>query len=140
MSNSEQKYIQCVCGRVIKDASEYKVLYLKKEQRELDILCPNDTCYLRELGFIKFDVIEDKPKITRASFYSPFVTWNIARLGKEQATKLLRQHLQDLIKKYVDWNKIIEETKKQEAREEEFRRRAAASEEVISENVSEGGE
>ena len=53
---------------------------------------------------------------------------------------MLRQHLQDLIKKYVDWNKIIEETKKQEAREEEFRRRAAASEEVVSESVSEGGE
>lgn len=120
MPNSEE-YIQCVCGRIIKDASEYKVLYLKKEQRELDILCPNDTCYLRELGFIKFEMIGEKPKITKASFYSPFVTWNVARLGKEKASKLLKQHLQDLIRKCVDWNKIIEETKKQEAREEQWK-------------------
>lgn len=114
---SEENLIQCVCGRIIKDPSEYKVIFIKKENREIDILCPNDTCYLRELGFITFNVKGGKPKITKATFYSPFVTWNIARLGKEKAMKLLKQHLQSLIKMHIDWPKIVEEVKKQEARE-----------------------
>ncbi|RLE86956.1 MAG: hypothetical protein DRJ67_05995 [Thermoprotei archaeon] len=120
--SEEQEYIQCVCGRLIKDPSEYKVVYIKKENRELDILCPNDTCYLRELGFIQFRLEGDKPRITKATFYSPFVTWNVARLGKDKATQLLKQHLQALIRRCIDWNKIVEETKKQIERE-----RAAAA-------------
>jgi len=114
---SEEGTIQCVCGRTIKDASEYKVMFIKKENRELDILCPNDTCYLRELGFIQFKLEDDKPRVTKASFYSPFVTWNVARLGKDRATQLLKQHLQDIIKRYVNWDRIVEETKKQIERE-----------------------
>lgn len=114
---SENEYVQCVCGRVIKDPSEYKVIYIKKENREIDILCPNDTCYLRELGFILFTLSEDKPKIIRATFYSPFVTWNVARVGKDRAMEMLRLHMQALIRRYVDWGKIVEETKKQIERE-----------------------
>ncbi|MEM1508751.1 MAG: hypothetical protein QW291_06315 [Thermofilaceae archaeon] len=111
-------FIQCVCGRIIKDPSEYKVIFIKKENREIDILCPNDTCYLRELGFILFELEEnDKPKITKASFYSPFVTWNVARLGKEKAMDFLKQHLQTITKRIIDWKKIVEETKKQIERE-----------------------
>lgn len=111
-------YIQCVCGRVIKDPSEYKVIFIKKENREIDVLCPNDTCYLRELGFIQFELEEDdKPKITKASFYSPFVTWNVARLGRERAMELLKQHLQTITRRLIDWRKIVEETKKQIERE-----------------------
>ena len=121
------EYVQCVCGRIIKDPSEYKVVYIKKENREIDILCPNDTCYLRELGFIQFTLEGDKPKILKATFYSPFVTWNVARLGKEKANELLRQHLQTLIKRHVDWNKIVEETKKQIEREKAAAAAAAAS-------------
>jgi len=114
---SEAEYVQCVCGRVIKDPSEYKVMYIKKENREIDILCPNDTCYLRELGFIQFELEDDKPKIVKATFYSPFVTWNVARLGRERANELLRQHLQQIIRRHIDWRKIVEETKKQIERE-----------------------
>ena len=128
MSEGGKEYIQCVCGRSIRDASEYKVVYIKKENRELDILCPNDTCYLRELGFVQFKLEGDKPKITKASFYSPFVTWNVARLGKDRATKLLKQHLQDIVRKYVNWDRIVEETKKQIERE-----KARAAEETASE-------
>lgn len=115
--SDESGQIQCVCGRLIKEPSEYKVVYIKKENREIDILCPNDTCYLRELGFIQFTLEDEKPKILKATFYSPFVTWNTARLGKERATELLRVHLQQLIRRNVDWNKIVEETKKQIERE-----------------------
>lgn len=125
--SEEGVYIQCVCGRIIKDPSEYKVVYIKKENRELDILCPNDTCYLRELGFIQFTLEGDKPKITKATFYSPFVTWNVARLGRERANELLKQHLQLLVKRHIDWNKIVEETKKQIEREKAAAAAASSS-------------
>jgi len=109
----EKPKIQCVCGRIIESAADYKLLYLKKEQNEIDILCPNDVCYLRELGFIKFKIDENgNPKASSASFYPPFVTWNVSRLGKEVAMKLLKEHLRDLVTKFVDWDKIREDIKK----------------------------
>ncbi|MCD6369598.1 MAG: hypothetical protein J7L38_07375 [Thermoproteales archaeon] len=124
MTNGSEGKVQCPCGRTINDASDYKLLYLKKEQYEIDILCPNDTCFLRELGFIKFAVEDNNLKILKASFYPPFVTWNVARLGKEKATQMLKQHLRDIINNQIDWAKIREGAKKV-AEEEESR---AASE------------
>jgi len=112
---STEEHIQCPCGRVIKSASEYKTLYLKKEVYEIDIICPNDTCYLRELGYIKFRIGEDnKIKITYAAFYPPFVTWNAARLGKEKANTMLKEHLRDLVKNYIDWDKVKRVTEEAE--------------------------
>jgi len=111
--SESQNYIQCPCGRVIKDPSEYKLLYLKKEQNEVDILCPNDTCYLRELGFVKFRVDENgEIRLEKASFYPPFVTWNVARMGREKATKTLREHLRWIYSKGIDWEKIKVDIKK----------------------------
>jgi len=111
--SESQNYIQCPCGRVIKDPSEYKLLYLKKEQNEVDILCPNDTCYLRELGFVKFKVDENgEIRLEKASFYPPFVTWNVARMGREKATKTLREHLKWIYSKGIDWEKIKVDIKK----------------------------
>ena len=132
----EQGYIQCVCGRIIKDPSEYKLVFLKKEQREIDILCPNDTCYLRELGFVQFIFEGDKHKIIKATFYSPFVTWNTARLGKEKALKLLKEQLKTIVKERIDWNKMREEVRKQEERERALRE-AVASEATASEESGE---
>ncbi|RLE82629.1 MAG: hypothetical protein DRJ51_00655 [Thermoprotei archaeon] len=106
-----EEKIQCPCGRTINDASEYKLLFLKKEMYEIDLLCPNDTCFLRELGFVKFRVEDDNIKIEKASFYPPFVTWNVARLGKEKAMTLLKQHLRDIVNKQIDWSKIKESVK-----------------------------
>jgi len=104
MSETNEK-IQCPCGRVIEDPEEYKVLYLKHELKEIDILCPNDSCYLRELGYIKFDVEGDKAKFLEASFYPPFVTWNAGRLGFENAEKVLKSHLKKIAKR-VDWKRL----------------------------------
>ncbi|NHV06777.1 MAG: hypothetical protein HA495_05500 [Thaumarchaeota archaeon] len=99
--------VQCPCGRYIENASEFKLLFLKKEQNEIDILCPNENCYIRELGYIKFEVKEGKPKFKEASFYPPFVTWNVTQLGKEEAQKQLKQMLKDLVTKYVDWDRLV---------------------------------
>ncbi|MHA2363079.1 MAG: hypothetical protein ACXAC7_03915 [Candidatus Hodarchaeales archaeon] len=104
MSNTE---IQCPCGQIINDYTQYHTLFLKKDQNEVDILCPNEYCYLRELGFLKFE-IDDSGEITfeKGRFYSPFVTWNATRLNEETTIKMLKQHLIDITEKHVHWKKI----------------------------------
>jgi len=103
--------VQCPCGRQINGASEFKLLFLKKELNEIDVLCPNETCYLRELGFIKFDIVDGKPKFREASFYPPFVTWNKSQLGEEETEKSLRKMLKDIVTKYIDWRVLLSEAK-----------------------------
>jgi len=106
--------VQCPCGREIGEAGEFKLLFLKKELNEIDILCPNETCYLRELGFIKFDVENDRAKFREASFYPPFVTWNKSQLGEQEAEQSLRTMLKELVTKYIDWKSLLEEAKGRE--------------------------
>ena len=110
MSESSES-VQCPCGRVVEDPEEYKVLFLKRELKEIDILCPNDSCYLRELGYIRFDVKEGEAKFKEASFYPPFVTWNAGRVGSEDADKLLKSHLKKVAKR-VDWERLGKQEKK----------------------------
>ncbi|MHA1976034.1 MAG: hypothetical protein ACW98F_05625 [Candidatus Hodarchaeales archaeon] len=103
--------IQCPCGREIKDTAEYKLLFLKKEMNEIDILCPNDSCYLRELGFIIFKKIDEDDKkqikFDRAEFYVPFVTWNATRLSEKQAEITLKEQLTDIVKNKIDWKSLV---------------------------------
>jgi hypothetical protein len=100
--------VQCPCGRVIENPEEYKIMYLKRELQEIDILCPNDSCYLRELGYIKFDIKAGKAKFKEASFYPPFVTWNSGRMGPENAETQLKNHLKTIAKK-IDWARISQQ-------------------------------
>ncbi len=95
----------CPCGRSIEDASEFKLLYLKKELNEIDILCPNDNCYLREVGYIKFEIVDGKPKFKEASFYPPFVTWNASQMGRDAALAELKATLKKLVER-IDWSMI----------------------------------
>ncbi|MBO3797407.1 MAG: hypothetical protein QXO47_08545 [Thermoproteota archaeon] len=95
----------CPCGRSIEDASEFKLLYLKKELNEIDILCPNDNCYLREVGYIKFEIVDGKPKFKEASFYPPFVTWNASQMGRDAAIAELKATLKKLVER-IDWTMI----------------------------------
>ncbi len=108
---SEVDTIQCPCGREILDTAEYKLLFLKKEMNEIDILCPNDSCYLRELGFILFKKVEDQGKkqikFDRAEFYVPFVTWNATRLTEKQAEISLKAQLTDIVKNKIDWKTLV---------------------------------
>jgi len=105
--------VQCPCGRKISEASEFHLLFLKKELNEIDVLCPNDSCYLRELGYVRFDVVENKAKFKEASFYPPFVTWNSSQLGKDEAQDALKGLLKDIVRKQINWSKIS--TEKSEA-------------------------
>jgi hypothetical protein len=102
--------IQCPCGREIENPEDYKVLYLKRELQEIDILCPNDSCYLRELGYVKFESKEGKAKFKEASFYPPFVTWNSGRIGNEDSDRLLKDHLKKIANR-IDWERLIQSKK-----------------------------
>jgi hypothetical protein len=104
--------LQCPCGRIITNPQEFKLLFLKMEMKEIDILCPNDSCYLRELGYIKFDIKDGAPVFKEAMFYPPFVTWNNSRLGSEVAMKLMKEHLKVIVTKVVDWKRIKENIEK----------------------------
>ncbi len=101
--------IQCPCGTPINSPGDYRIIFLKKDLNEIDILCSNPDCYLKELGFIRF--ISDNEKglfLERAKFYGPYVTWNATQLGKENAIKILRNHLMSVVRNEIDWQWILE--------------------------------
>ena len=100
--------IQCPCGAIIKDPKGYKLIFLRRGAMEVDILCPNDACYLKELGYIKFELNNGKPKFKKAEFYPPFVTWNTGRLGYEKTLKILKEHLRKIVTEIIDWDKLKE--------------------------------
>jgi hypothetical protein len=105
MSNEES--IQCPCGTIIRDPKQYKIVFIRKEALEIDILCPNDLCYLKELGYVKFEVNDDNSiKLIKAEFNTPFVTWNSSRIGYEKTSEELKKHLRKIVLELIDWDKI----------------------------------
>jgi len=109
---SDEKTLQCPCGKEYGSPEEYKIVFIKKDQCEIDILCANPACHLKELGYIKFKVDRGNNKVfvETAAFYPPYVTWNATRLGREDALKLLESHLRYIIEKRIDWKKIAEDS------------------------------
>lgn len=99
--------IECPCGTVINEPSEYRLLFLKKNLKEIDLLCPNPECYLKELGFVRFHIKEShKLALDLAKFHAPFVTWNATQIGQENAVNELKAHLSSLISNKIDWKWI----------------------------------
>ncbi|MFQ1020747.1 hypothetical protein [Tardisphaera saccharovorans] len=144
-SHESSDVVQCVCGTYIRSAADYGLVFLKKDQMEIDIICPNPDCYLHELGFIKFKVENNKPELVDARFYSPFCTWNASRMGKETMEKKLREHLIWLVEEGVDWKGVMSSLKKYEdekakAELERQKGRAAREGTAPEEVVKKGGE
>lgn len=110
-SKEQEDFLQCPCGKTYRSPDEYKIVFVKKDQCEIDILCANPACHLKELGYIKFKVDKEKKKIhvEVASFYSPYVTWNATRLGREKARRLLEKHLRYIVERRIDWKRIAED-------------------------------
>jgi len=121
-SQVDAETVQCVCGTYIKSPADYGLVFLKKDQMEIDIICPNPDCYLHELGFIKFDVKDGKPRLVNARFYSPFCTWNASRMGTKAMEKKLREHLIWLVEEGVDWKGVLGALKKYEEQKAEAER------------------
>jgi hypothetical protein len=72
-------------------------------------------CYLRELGYVKFDVPGQEARFREASFYPPFVTWNATQLGKEMTHEILKEHLKEIVTKQIKWKEITEVAKRTSA-------------------------
>ena len=106
----ENPIIQCPCGQEIKTYNQFILLYLKKDLGEIDILCPNEYCYLRELGYLKIEINDNSDiKFEKGKFYSPFVTWNATRITEDRTRKMLKDFLIDITEKLVQWDKILVE-------------------------------
>ena len=100
--------IHCPCGTKIGSSNDYRLIFLKKNLREIDLLCPNPECYLKELGFVRFQVErENRPQLEIAKFYAPLVTYNATQIGQNEATKELKNHLKAIISKRIDWKQIV---------------------------------
>jgi len=100
--------VECPCGTKIRDSSKYTLLFLKKELLEIDILCPNEICHLRELGYIRFEKSGGEALFREASFYPPFVTWNSTQLGRELAQNILKRHLKEIVTTHIDWREVVQ--------------------------------
>ncbi|MEM2136510.1 MAG: hypothetical protein QXI93_00975 [Candidatus Methanomethylicia archaeon] len=103
----DEEVIQCPCGALINDPKQYKLVFLRRESLEIDILCPNDFCYLKEIGYIKFEINDDgEMAFKKAEFHTPFVTWNSSRIGYEKTAEKLRDHLRKIVLELIDWEKV----------------------------------
>lgn len=102
----EEEFVQCPCGRIIRDAGEYRLVFLRRGAFEVDILCPNEVCYLKELGYVKFRFNDGEIVLESAEFYPPFVTWNSSRLGFEKTSSILKEHLRTIVRELIDWNEV----------------------------------
>ena len=105
---NEQRFIQCPCGRIIRNPKEYRLVFLRRGALEVDILCPNEACYLKELGYVQFKLENDAVKFEKAEFYPPFVTWNSSRLGYDATSKILKEHLRKIVRELIDWDRVKE--------------------------------
>jgi len=100
------KRIQCPCGTYLDKPEDYQLLFLKKELNEVDILCPNKSCFLRELGYVRFRLTSGRAEFDEASFYPPYVTWNAAQNGSKQTESVLKDHLRKIVTRLIDWQRL----------------------------------
>jgi len=134
-----QDVIQCVCGTYIRSPSDYQLIFLKKDQMEIDVVCPNPDCYLHELGFIKFKMSQGKPHLVDARFYSPFCTWNASRLGRDKMQSMLREHLIWLVEEGVDWKGVVDSLEKYEREKAEAEKARQKASETKAQEVKSSG-
>gem|GEM_PF-6995905 len=103
----ENDYVQCPCGRLIRSPREYRIFLFNIREHEINILCPNEGCYLGELGRIEFVTKARSWVIEEASFNSFFLSWNSDRLGEERTKALLESHLKNVIGG-IDWLSVMD--------------------------------
>lgn len=108
--DEEDDYVQCPCGRLIRSPREYVVFLMNIGEHEISLLCPNEGCYLEELGRIRFTVKGKSRTIEEASFNPFFFSWNSDRLGEERAKALLESHMKNAIDG-IDWLSVIDRLK-----------------------------
>jgi len=97
-------WLECPCGARIVRSDEVRLVWTGRDR--IDIVCPGDSCYLKEVGYIGFSRHGDKVRLKRVSFYPPFSSWNLSRLGRERGSKLLDDLARGLMKRKVSWAQL----------------------------------
>jgi len=99
-------WLECPCGARIAHPDELRFVWIGREKDRLDILCPDDSCYLREVGCIEFKRCGDEVRLKGVTFYRPFSSWNLSRLGRERGNKLLRDLARGLVRRKLSWTQL----------------------------------
>jgi hypothetical protein len=97
--------IECICNQKIKSFKDYKLAILEEITGEIDIFCPNESCSVRELGYIKFKNENGTTSFLKAKFYPTFVSYNVSTRDDESYL-LMKSHLIDIVKKSIDWTEL----------------------------------
>jgi len=96
-------WLECPCGAKITHPDKLRLVWKGREEDRLDILCPGDSCYLREVGYIESRRDGDEVRLKGVTFYRPFSSWNLSRLGRERGNKLLSDLARGVVKRKVSW-------------------------------------
>ncbi|OLS20811.1 MAG: hypothetical protein HeimC3_38740 [Candidatus Heimdallarchaeota archaeon LC_3] len=106
MSLSKSSKISCICTKEIDSSMNYKLVILKGITEEIDIFCQNESCSIRELGYIKFRRnVDNSVSFLKAKFYPTFVSFNI-NSSNDPKYSILKKHLVEIVQNRVDWIKI----------------------------------
>ena len=104
--------VQCPCGRIIRSPKEYRVFFMREIGNVVYLLCPNERCYVGELGNITFSIHGRSAKVDRAFFNMLFYSWNSEQLGEKTAKILLEDHLKTIVTRDINWQTISETAKR----------------------------
>ena len=106
MIHQNQQNISCICNYEINSAESYKLVILKEVTDEIDIFCPNQSCSVKELGYIKFKRNKDNSiSFSKAKFYPTFVSYNITSTNDPKYF-ILKNHLIYIAKNRVNWTGV----------------------------------
>ncbi len=94
-------WLECPCGAKILHHGELRLEWKRENESQVHIICPDDSCYLREVGHIRFERNGHEVRLKKVMFYPPFSSWNLARLGRERGNKLLKLLARELVKRKV---------------------------------------
>jgi len=100
------QWLECPCGAKIVHQGELRLVWPQKDENQLYILCPDDSCYLKEVGYILLRRGGNEVRLNRVIFYPAFSSWNLARLGRERGNSLLKQLAKELRKRRVSWEDL----------------------------------
>lgn len=102
MSSIEETPIRCICDQKLLSFRDYKLAILEGITEEIDIFCPNGSCSIRELGYVKFINNNGNISFSKAKFYPTFVSYNVSTVD-DKAYQKLKSHLKSIVKISIDW-------------------------------------
>ena len=101
----EETSIRCICNQKLNSFRDYKLAILEGITEEIDIFCPNESCSIRELGYVKFFNNNGNISFSKAKFYPTFVSYNVSNT-EDKTYQKLKSHLRDIVNISIDWKNL----------------------------------